>query len=255
MIEGRQLGAALLVAGAGLAIWSIGDRDATDTHTIDDMITEVRLETGSSNINVKVGDKTSVKEQRSFWGMKRGDVFRVDGDKLILTDDCGWRCDVDFVVTVPANTKVTGDIGSGDLLLEGVGSVNAETGSGDVTARGLKGDVKLHLGSGDVEINGVTGAVDVEVGSGDINATGLADGKVTATTGSGDIDLKLTKPNSVTAETNSGDLTLTVPESGSYKVVTDTGSGDETVKVTNTPNGEYTLDLRTSSGDIDAKTS
>jgi hypothetical protein len=252
MLEGRQLGAALLVAGAGLAMWSIGDREVNETHTVDETISELRLETGSSDITVKVGDgtETKVREQRSFWMLKRGDVYKVDGDKLTLTDDCGWNCDVDFEVTVPKGTKITGETKSGDLALEGVGDVDFEAVSSDVTARDIDGRVKIRLVSGDVDVDGASGAVDVEARSGDISVNRLS-GSVRTKTTSGDMRVELDEPNSVEVDGTSGDITLTVP-TGSYQVKAHTTSGDENVDIPNTVDGVHVIDLRTTSGDIDA---
>ncbi len=222
-----QVGALLLVTGAGLAFWTFGDRDSNRTHEVSEKISTVRLDSPNADITIKVGDgdKTTVQEKRTYWLVKHGDAFSVDGDTLKLDGDCGWQCRADFVVTVPRGTKVTGDNGSGDLSISGVSGVDTSSRSGDITLTDVAGDVKLNLTSGDVEIDRLTGKLDLKATSGDVEALHLKGGPVNVETTSGDLKLELAEVNDVRAKGTSSDVEVTAP-AGGYKVSTETHSGD-----------------------------
>jgi hypothetical protein len=257
MADNRQLGALLILAGAALAVWSFGDRESDDTHRVSDKISVVELTGHDSDVTIEVSDsaETTVKEKRSFWLINRGAAYRVEGDKLILDGDCGWNCGADFTVTVPRNTRVTGELHSGNLTVSGVSEVNVQERSGDIAVDNVTGPVKVKSNSGEVRLGDVAGPVDVEVNSGEIKADALH-GTVKAKANSGDVEVTLAAPSDVTIEGGSGDVKVTVPH-GSYAVQTDTGSGevddDEVVPDPTAP--EHRLNLSTRSGDISVRQS
>jgi DUF4097 and DUF4098 domain-containing protein YvlB len=256
MPDGRIIGAGLVLTGVVLALWGFADRDADDTRSITQKISVVQLDAGSGNVRIEVGDSagTTVEEHREYWLLNTGKAHHVEGDKLVLDGDCGWQCEADFVVTVPRGTKVTGNSASGDVVLQGVGDVDLDASSGDVTATDLTGAVTLDLASGDVTVDGAAHAVDLETKSGDIKAGRLTgDGPVQAMAASGDIELDLDAPMSVTAEGRSGDVQVHVPltSGASYNVDAVTRSGDTDVQIRHDPNGTHTLKLSTASGDVE----
>ncbi|WP_433012119.1 DUF4097 family beta strand repeat-containing protein [Kribbella sp. CA-294648] len=246
-----QAGALLLVAGAGMAFWTFGEKDSSDKHEVSDKVSTVRLDSPNADVTIKVADvdKTTVEEKRSYWLVKRGDAFDVDGETLTLDGDCGWQCRADFVVTVPRGTKVTGQNGSGDLAISGASGVNAKSRSGEVTLTDITGDVKLELTSGDVEIDRLTGKLELEASSGDIEAKGLKGGPVQVDITSGDLRLELDEAVDVRAKGTSSDIKVTAP-SGDYKVHTDTRSGEVDNRLGNDPDGGHSIDASTVSGDV-----
>jgi DUF4097 and DUF4098 domain-containing protein YvlB len=252
MVDNRMAIAVLVATGAGVAVFGFGDKTSTETQSVNETISALRMESGSSDVSIQVGDKTTVEVKRSYW-WGSGDskaAYELDGDTLVLKSDCGMRCDVkSFVVTVPAGTKVTGSNGSGDLDMRGRLDIDARSGSGDVTAEDTDGPVALQNGSGSITVDGANGAVNVKTGSGEITLRDVSGGPVQARTGSGDLELSVETPMSVDAQTGSGDLELRVPE-GTYKVETDSGSGDRNVNVQTNPNATHTLKLKTGSGDL-----
>ncbi len=253
MPDGRSVGAGLVLAGLALAVWGFGDRDSNETHAIDEQISAVQLDMKAGDVRIESGDvgRTTVREHREYWVMKTGDSFKVEDGKLVLDGDCGWQCTTDFVITVPRGTKVTGETGSGDVVLQGVGDIDVESGSGNVTATDTGGGVRLDVASGDLTVDGASGAVDIETKSGDLKATRLTGGQqVQAKAASGDIELDLDAPAPVTADGKSGSITLQVPE-GSYNVDADTRSGDTDVQVASSPDGTHLLKLDTASGDVE----
>ncbi|GAA3081805.1 hypothetical protein JOF29_004668 [Kribbella aluminosa] len=255
MAENKQLGVILLVAAAGLAFWQFGDRNSDDTHKIDDKITTVQLAAGHSDITIKVSDdnQTRVREKRTFWFFKHGDAYSVHDGVLKLDGNCGWQCSADYEVTVPRGTKVTGENGSGDVQLIGVGGVDTKSTSGKLELRDIDGDVNLDLTSGDVSVQGLNGKLNVKANSGDIQGRDLKGGPVDVQTTSGDIELNLAEANDVNVKGTSGDIAIIAPGTD-YKVSTDSQHGSVDNKLGNTDSGSHSVSVSTTSGDIQLRT-
>src|SRR5579864_6890995 len=167
---------------------------------------------------------------------------------------------IDYDLTVPAQTKVSSQTGSGDQDIRGVQlALIARTGSGNITANDIGAEVHARSGSGELKITGVKGGLNAEAGSGNIRARGIA-GDVSVSTGSGEIEVEQTAPGGVRANAGSGNVKL---HGIKGYLRADTGSGDITVD--GEPTGDWrvgagsgNIDLRvpsTASFNIDARTS
>ncbi len=171
---------------------------------------------------------------------------------------------VSYEVSVPANTRVSAQTGSGRVSVEGTRlPVVARSGSGSVTVRQIDADAEVRTGSGAVTIESVAGTASASTGSGAIRATGVGRG-LQASTGSGRIEAALSGEGDVTASTGSGSVTLTgvvgaVQAStssggvrvdgrptGDWKISAASGS----VSVTVPPDAGFTVDARTGSGSL-----
>ncbi|SDG94722.1 DUF4097 family beta strand repeat-containing protein [Nonomuraea jiangxiensis] len=220
-IAGGLLGSALLLSGCGLAVVGGPSEQDTVSYEVTDKVSALRLQNGSGDAVVTETGGSAVRVVETLrW---RGDTkpapqHQVDGDVLRLTYDCptDWgSCGVDYRIEIPKGLRVDVDAGSGDLTLRGL--------TGELVAR---------------------------IGSGDLDASGLAGKKVVAETGSGNIELKYTAaPDSVQLRTGSGDLTLNVPD-GSYDVKSRVGSGDENVSVKTDASSPHKISVSTGSGDV-----
>lgn len=254
MTETRRLGALLLAAGAVCAVWALGDRDSHDEHVVNDKISEVRLDSPNGDITIRVGDddRTTIKEKRSYFLVNGGDAYKVDGGTLRLTDDCGWRCHVDFEVTVPRGTKVTGENNSGDLSIAGVSGIDAKSRSGSIKLENIAGDTKLNLLSGNVSIDGLTGSLDFDGTSGDLKAEHLKGGPVHAKNVSGDLEVSVDEATDVEAQGTSGDIHVEAP-AGGYQIRTGTRSGDVDNGLTNDPAAAHHITATTVSGDVEVR--
>ena len=169
---------------------------------------------------------------------------------------------IDYDLTVPAQTKVTSQTGSGDQSVEGVQlAVNAHTGSGNVTVTNIGAGVRARTGSGNLRITSVNGSLDGETGSGTIRATGIA-GDVTVNTGSGGIEVEQVAKGNVRASAGSGTVRLhnvkgsLRAETGSGNVIVDgeptgdwrVGAGSGNIDLRVPSSASFNLDARTSSG-------
>ena len=100
-------------------------------------------------------------------------------------------------------------LGSGDARLTDIGSLDLRgTGSGDVHAERVRGDVRAgHAGSGDLDFEGVGGSVDVAgTGSGDVTARDVRGNVRVGSTGSGDVFISGVGGSLTVGATGSGDI-------------------------------------------------
>jgi hypothetical protein len=121
----------------------------------------------------------------------------------------GWfgGRELNIVARVPHETTVEASTGSADLSVRGrVGSITYRTGSGDLSFDDVVGDVTAKLASGDVEGESVGGDLTMHGASGDLHVATVV-GTLTARSASGDI-----RADSVDADvqisTVSGDVEL-----------------------------------------------
>jgi hypothetical protein len=233
------IGAALVVAGAcavgGCSL--LPAQSVSDTTTLDQSVTSVKLDGGSGSVEVNgQAGATKVTVERTIRyrdQQPNRDTYRVAGGVLTLTGDCGDNCNVDYVVTVPAGLTVAGGTDAGHIALHNVGAVDVKTSSGSV------------------QLVGVTGTVKAETSNGAIEGSGLRGGAVQATTSNGEIDLTLADANNVTARTSNGRIRLTVPSSGTYRVSGNSSNGHRKIGVDDDASGRYALDLNTDNGSIE----
>jgi DUF4097 and DUF4098 domain-containing protein YvlB len=140
------------------------------------------------------------------------------------------------------------DTGSGDVRF-GVfaGTLKIETGSGDIRLGATKGETAVHTGSGDIAIGNLVGNGVFETGSGDVVLDQVAAGKLTLDTGSGNVTIKSGTVAKVVAKTGSGDVHLSHVEL--EELVADTGSGNVTLQSSLAQARQ--LRIGTGSGDIE----
>ncbi|MEV5558639.1 DUF4097 family beta strand repeat-containing protein [Nonomuraea wenchangensis] len=220
-IAGGLLAGAALLTGCGLDAVAGPTNKDTVSYEVTDRVTELRLDGASGDAVITETDGTAVRVTETLrW---RGDSkpkpeHKVEGGALALSYTCPsslGSCGVDYRIEVPKGL-----------------AVDLDSGSGDITLRGLSGNVRVHVGSGDVDAADLTGK------------------NVVADSGSGNVELKYaTAPVSAQLKAGSGDVTLFVPD-GAYDVTTDVGSGDATVSVKKDRSSPNKISIRTGSGDI-----
>jgi hypothetical protein len=203
-----------------------------DTEAVGQDITELRFANDSGDVTVSTGDKTEIERTVHYNGDKPGETHRVDGDALIIRECPVEDCTIDYRITVPEGTKVSGRVESGTVEVTGAASANIQSESGDITARDIAGEVNASAQSGDLELTGVGGAV-------------VADAQ------SGGVTVGLTAAQSVLVETQSGDIDVTVP-SAKYHVKAATQSGDVSNEVGDDPSG-HKIELSAQSGNVNVR--
>jgi DUF4097 and DUF4098 domain-containing protein YvlB len=274
--------AAVLVALAALPLY------ASETGTFDKTLqvsgpVDLDVVTGSGNVTVHVGGSSTVAvhatiHARDSWSglsaqekikrIQANPPVEQQGNSIhigkVEDRELQQNVSIDYDLTVPAQTKVSSQTGSGDQNIRDVQlAVNARTGSGNVTAENIGAGLHARSGSGTLKINSVKGGLDAEAGSGNIRARGIA-GDISLNTGSGDIEAEEVATGSVRAGTGSGTIklygvkgTLRV-ETGSGNIVVEgeptgdwrvgAGSGNIDLKIPSS--ASFNIDARTSSGSL-----
>ncbi|UOE43635.1 DUF4097 family beta strand repeat-containing protein [Agromyces larvae] len=231
------LAAAALVAASLSGCAFLAPRHTfDDTASIDQSIAHVVLDSRNGNVTVRGVDgvdSVSLERTVTYRGAEReiGDTHRVSGDELVL-GDCGRNCSVDYVLEVPAGVEVSGSTTNGAIELVRVSKVDVETNNGRI------------------ELDRVTGSITATTSNGKIVGQGLAGTEpIVVETSNGAIELEFDEPRDVQATTSNGAIDLRVPDAA-YRVETETSNGGTAVGVVDDPDGEFTLELRTSNGSI-----
>ena len=151
---------------------------------------------------------------------------------------------VDFIVTVPVETKVTVNAGLGKINISGLqGQASIESNFGDITVEKVDGALDVNTNSGRIDVTSVaagTGDVDIHSDFGTISLNQISGAKITVGSNSGKLDLtnvRATKAMELT--TDFGDIDFETGSASSLNVKTQSGaitltsiniSGDLTVQ-------------------------
>jgi hypothetical protein len=201
-------------------------------------VTSVRFDVGGHTLRLKAGDPgiegracSSNPDQLDAIVLRQrriGDELRVELSSetrfsgLFLSPTYAY---LDLDASLPASLPVALELGSGDLLVEGMNAVNVDMGSGDLVVHDGQ-SLRLSVGSGDAEAERIAGEVRVEVGSGDINLRDI--GSLLATrVGSGDLEARGIRGDARIEDLGSGDVEI--EDVGGNVVAEDIGSGDLSV--------------------------
>ena len=142
-----------------------------------------------------------------------------EGDKLIVRaernslmrkrswsgKDYGY---LELNATIPDIIAVQVVVGSGDAVVEGVASLSADVGSGELEARHVRGAFYADVGSGDIQASDIGALHVVTVGSGDLSARDIRGASRVGEVNSGDLTLANANGRVEIGSIGSGDATL-----------------------------------------------
>jgi len=223
---------------------------------------DLEVLTHAGDISVRVGPPGTVTVKgkihvgdRVLRGDRRGDVNQIEKDPPIRQAGNSIHIDylsqhgtsVDYEITAPADTAVRTRSGSGDQGLEGLkGTVELETGSGDLRLRDIAGSrVQLHSGSGDIVAQDIFAPLTVETGSGDVRVEEKGEGDLHIRTSSGNLEVRGVK-GTLWAESGSGDAEISGVVIGGWDIRTGSGNVDLRLPA----DAAFDLDATTGSGRI-----
>ncbi|MEU6738438.1 DUF4097 family beta strand repeat-containing protein [Streptosporangium sandarakinum] len=257
VVAGALLGAVALLSGCGVGIGFGPSEQDVVSYDVTGSLKALDVTTDSGDIVVDASDRQGVHVTETIrWrGARRPETEHpVQGGTLTMRQKCARGCEVNYRIEIPRGLDVTADTGSGAVTLRGLkgAKVTARTGSGDIDAGSSEvGELAAETGSGTVTLRNLKGEdVRAESGSGDITARSLTARRFTAETGSGTVEAVFAAaPDQVAAVSDSGDVTLRLPR-GTYALNLDTGSGDKTIQVGNDPASPRKVKARTGAGDI-----
>ncbi len=209
-------------------------------------LADLDVNTGSGNITVLPGDDSTVRIIGTIHAWARGGdgeasarerVRRLQANPPIeqngniirvghiLERELQRNVAISYEITLPVDSRVRSNTGSGDINLSGIrGMVGANTGSGNITIDSGTVEVRASTGSGNIDITQAGGDVRASTGSGSIRASGLT-GALRASTGSGNITAAGKPGRSWDLDTGSGNIVARLDANAGFEVDAHTGSG------------------------------
>ena len=163
-----------------------------------------------------------------------------------LPEEAKHHISISYEITVPADTTLQAGSGSGEISVQGVRApVKLHTGSGDIRIQDLGPQSSVNTGSGSIHAESVAAPFSAGTGSGDIQADLTGSGDVDVHTGSGSIRLRGVK-GGLRARTGSGGIDSDGEVKGPWQL----HSGSGSIRMALSSNGGFNLDAHTSSGSI-----
>jgi hypothetical protein len=223
---------------------------------------DLAVQTHSGDITVRTGPAGSVSIHGKIYvgdhwlfGNRHTDVSDMQNNPPVRQDGNNIRIDyvsmrdisIDYEITVPEDTTIRSQSGSGDQIIEGTrGNADLQSGSGDLKLERLTGEVRLQAGSGNVVAREISGPVRGNTGSGNMELEETGSGDVDLHTGSGDIKARGIH-GAFHAEAGSGDITAEGEQTGAWDIRT--GSGNVHVHLPS--DAAFDANISTSSGTLD----
>ncbi|MEQ1757352.1 MAG: DUF4097 family beta strand repeat-containing protein [Vicinamibacterales bacterium] len=228
---------------------------------------QLEIETGAGEISIRAVDSGPMRVEgrvsaggRRFWNSEDGADRVREIQKAPPIEQAGndihigrwprWNnVRISYLVTVPRDTSLRLRTGSGDVVIGDLkGPVAAQLGSGNIRVGRVGGDVRVRTGSGDIELQEALGAINVSTGSGDVLVQATGASRAEVTTGSGDVEVE-GAGGALRVRTGSGEILVT----GTPTAPWDLGTGSGDVSIETTDSAGFNADIRSSSGDIDAR--
>ncbi len=208
---------------------------------------DLEVETGSGAIRVHPGATGKVLIHGDIWA-RNGDAqdkvrrlqqnppIEQSGNSIhvgrIQDSELKRNVSISYDITVPAETRLDAHTGSGAISAEGLkNSVTAHTGSGAVRASAITGDVMAETGSGSIAVEDLGANVKAHTGSGSVRGSNLGSrqgSNIRIETGSGSVSLEQVH-GVLFAHTGSGHIEASGDPTGNWDL--QTGSGGVTVKL------------------------
>jgi hypothetical protein len=207
-------------------------------------VVSVENTTGKVAISSLEGAKATVVATKNSFSDKCTMTVDRSGNKLIIKVEkkssfsFSAKCDVDFQINVPKTVDLDLAVGSGNLTVKGIeGELAFKMGSGDISAEGSFKKIDGKSGSGKIAIKGLTGDGEFKTGSGSVDLT------YAVSSLKGELDLK----------TGSGNATVLFPKGTKVKTSFKTGSGEMTNEMGESPEAPFHVSMKAGSGDLKIK--
>lgn len=209
-------------------------------------LTGVSVENTSGKVFITEtdGSKAYVVATKNKFGDKCKMTVERSGNKLVIKLEktssffSTEECNVDFQVKVPKNVDLNITLGSGNLTVKGIhGDLAFKIGSGDILADGTFRKISGFSGSGKIALRGLIGGGELKTGSGDMDLT------YAVASLNGELELK----------TGSGRTTILFPKGAKIKTNFKAGSGKLSNELGDTPEASFKVSMKTGSGDLNIK--
>jgi DUF4097 and DUF4098 domain-containing protein YvlB len=212
---------------------------------------DVTIRAGSSGViqisgKIRVEDRWINDRKDQVTEIENHPPIRQDGSNVKVDYVNGHGISVSYEITLPANTSVRTETGSGNVTVEGLQrGIETRSGSGDLRLENISGTIRAKTGSGNITGSNLSGPLNVEASSGDLRLEETGSADVSAQTGSGNIEIRGIHGGArVTA--GSGNVEVEGQPTSNWTV--NTGSGNAEVKISS--QAGYELEVSTGSGNI-----
>ena len=201
----------------------------------------VVFEVGANDLDVRAVATPGNKVEGRACASSEDDLSRLvltqhkSGDRLVVTAEREGKFGgislfgshyayMKLQASVPDSVAVKLGVGSGDASVDGARSASIDTGSGDVRATRVRGELTAALGSGDLEASDIGSLHLRSVGSGDATIDNVRGPAKIGSVGSGDLSIRDTQGPVEIGSVGSGDVEL--QQIGGNITVGSIGSGD-----------------------------
>ena len=223
---------------------------------------DVEINNATGNVTVRTGDVNSVQVSATIEVFALSPDFVVEhleknppltqsGNHIRIGSRNGYsdflrQVQIHYTVTVPANARINGDVGTGNLEISGIqGRLVASTGTGDIRLDDVTGEARLTIGTGDINAEHADGNLTFETGTGSIQLRASRATRAQVGTGTGDISLDSVR-GELLAHTGTGNISVSGTPSSTWRV--DTGTGNISFRAE--PNSAYRLEAHGSIGRV-----
>ncbi|MBR2903359.1 MAG: DUF4097 family beta strand repeat protein [Clostridia bacterium] len=252
----------------------------SNTHTVTDVFTKVKLETSTANVEIAPSQDTTCAVE-CFEDEKRRHEVTIEGDTLIVRekDTRAWyeHFGINFYTTkvtlyLPQSSlaEISAEVKTGNLSMHsGIDAqkVKLTTSTGDIRANGLTmAELNATTNTGKVSLGGIdASSLSVSTSTGDIDVCDVAASTVSVSTGTGRVSLDDFAVGTLDVAGRTGDIALSrVVASGTLTIDVKTGdvsfdrcdAGEidieiSTGRVSGSLLSEKVFDVRVSTGRID----
>lgn len=193
----------------------------------------------------------------------RLDVRGTDNELVVKVRKEGVKgsahCEVELDIQVPREISMNLMSGSGDLTVKGIkGDLGFALGSGDARLSQMEvSKLSGRTGSGRVEVSGILGVSDVKTGSGSIRMIGLTK-SATLKTGSGSLEVEYKsspKQGILNLVTGSGDANITLPANSKVSTSFFSGNGKFYNELGENSEASFRVKMKSGNGDLRIKES
>ena len=237
-----------LLAVVGLLVWRSLDDDLSGTSVVSDSVDSgpdprVRLTNAAGQVRVE-GDEDleSVEYEVTRYAMasdpvaakRRASDVQVnlsrEDSTIVLETDGGRGTGADYLLRVPSGGTVQVESGAGDVEVAGLsGDVTVVAEAGDVTVSNTGSDVTVEAPRGDVTVSGVstdTGQAELEVGTGDVTLQDMIVGTLEVHVEAGDVALSGRFSGSGRVLVETGNITANLPPEDTRELTLETRVGE-----------------------------
>jgi HAMP domain-containing protein len=236
------------LAVVGLLVWRSLDGDLSGTSVVRDAVDSgpdprVRLTNAAGQVRVE-GDEDleSVEYEVTRYAMasdpvaakRRASDVQVnlsrEDSTIVLETDGGRGTGADYLLRVPSGGTVEVESGAGDVEVSGLsGEVTVVAEAGDVTVGNTGSDVTVEAPQGDVTVGGVstdTGQAELSVGTGDVTLQDMIVGTLEVHVEAGDVALSGRFSGSGRVLVETGDITANLPPEDTRELTLETRVGE-----------------------------